>query len=507
MESFLTANEMRRLLIIDTLSEQTDFMSLKDLSIALDSSINTCLTDIEAIQEMFQEIKIIQSNQGYKLSLNNKDNFQSINAHFITQNFNYSILLYIFHHDACSIEEVADSTFSSIATVSRAIQHINKVFDYFKIDIHLETNPLRLIGPENEIRYFFGTIYHIIGDHDNPEFKEFNRAFSNFFRMILKETFYQNVSFDDLKEFISKCYINFVRMKQGFLMEVNNYQPILIELILSPDSQPIRNFYTKHCPEYDDLTAFVETIYPLSVSPSIFIYEESFNQMIISDTEYIDRSLQFLRRELRQICQNFHIQMDKEDKIITTLHNEAQYIVYSKRAYYFMLDSLKNYRQIFLNEFPLFYDTCYKLLERYSELILGEVNDEFVSLCVDTLLIQWPDIIYQLFGLHQSIKVLIANSVSYKQGLFIKDILEYDHCAQLKIDVWEDELDQLNDEIINQYDILISDYFTDEIIDAYFIHITTLTYTVELGHTIRDAINKIRKERIRDTNSFIIQYT
>lgn len=507
MASFLTANEMRRLLIIHTLSEQTDFMSLKDLSIALDSSINTCLTDIQVIQEMFQEIKIIQSNQGYKLSLNNKDNFQTINAHFITENFNYSILLYIFHHDACSIEEVADSTYSSIATVSRAIQHINKVFDYFNIDIQVETKPLRIKGTENEIRYFFGAIYNVIGDLNNPEFKEFKLAFADFFKMALHETFYQNVSFDDLNDFISKCYVNFVRMKQGFLMELNDYQPILNELILSPDSQPIRNFYTKHCPEYDDLTAFVETIYPLSVSPSTFIYEESFDQLIVSDSQYIDRSIQFLKKELNKLCQNFNIQLDKEEKVITTLHNEAQYIVYSKRAYYFMLDTLKNYRQIFINEYPLFYDACYKLFERYSEFLIGENNAEFVMLCVDILLIQWPDIIYQLFGLHQPIKVLIANSVSYKQGLFLKDILKYDHCSQLDIDVWEDEPDQLNDEIINQYDILISDYFTAENMDTYFIHITTPTYTVELGHTLRHAIKKIRKERIHNTNKFIIHYT
>lgn len=498
MASFLTSSELRRIQLIQLLSRQNDYLSLQELCDKLETTVNTCQSDIQTINERFDQIHIHQTNQGYILSFNNQYNFQTINAEILDMNLNYSILLYLFHHDSCSIEEVADETYTSIATVSRAIQHINKVFKHYKILIQVETNPLRLVGPEHEIRYFFRQVYNILGRESTDEFCEFYETISDLFDLLANQLYDFPMSFNHRLNFEAQFYVNYVRVRQGFLMETSNYQPLLPTILNYPQTQPIKAFFTNHHLLLDDITCFRQIFYPFAESPTSIIFSRDLQDDIIYNQTAIQKTIDFLKEEIQHICVQFQINLENLDQVLGSLNNYSQFFKHEHRAYYLLLDPLYDYRQLFIEHHPSFYQACYQMFERFSLFLLDEINEEFIYYCIDILLVEWSHIISQLNYYEQPIKVLIANSISMKQGYFLKNILDYDHCDQLSIDVWQQDPDDLTLDIINDYHIIISDFFRADHIKPFYIHITSPTYTVELGHSLRDAIAMIRAKRINN---------
>ena len=497
MASFLTSSELRRIQLIQLLSRQNDYLSLQELCDKLETTMNTCQSDIQTINELFDQIHIHQTNQGYLLSFNNQYNFQTINAEILGMNLNYSILLYIFHHDACSIEEVADETYTSIATVSRAIQHINKVFKHYKILIQVETNPLHLIGPEHEIRYFFRQVYNILGRESTEEFCEFYETIADLFNVLANQLFDFPISFNQRLNFEAQFYVNYVRVRQGFLMESQNYQPILLTILNYPQAQPVKAFFTNHHLLLDEVTSFRQIFYPFTENPTRLIFSHDLQDQITCDESSIQKTIDFLLDEIQKICTQFQVTLKNPKRVLAALNNYAQLFKHSPRAYYLLLDSLYDYRQLFVENHPSFYQACYQMFERFSKFFLDEINEEFVYYCIDILFLEWSHIISQLNYYDQPIKILIANSISVNQGYFLKNILDYDHCDQISIDVWQQDPDDLTLDIINDYHIIISDFFRADHIKPFYIHITSPTYTVELGHSLRDAITLIRKNRIK----------
>lgn len=499
MASFLTPSEARRLQMIELLSSQTDYLTLQDIREHFNISINTCQADLQAISDTFDDLKLIQSNQGYRLSLNNQSSFQRINSYFITSNLNYAILLYIFLNDQCSMEEISDFTFTSIATVSRAINHINETFTSYGINIQLQTKPLKIDGSESEIRYFFSQLYSNLSQEDAPEFDHFIRAFHPLYLWIAQTILLQPFSFNDYSFFMSLFYVNWIRSKHGHLIHHKNFQS-MTPILKRPEAKQMRRFFQQHHLSLNEEEIFEQICYPFSIRPSRMIFSEDILAFLDTDSTFIDTSVAYLTKIIDTICQRFHITVDNHHLLISTIHNKAVFFMNVPRGYFFLLDALQDFRQIFLSKHEFFYDTCYQLLSDYSEVMLNEINDEFVFVCLDHLLIHWPDLVYQLNAYHEPIHVLIANSISIRQGQFLKNILDYDHCDQLEIDVWEHDPDSLTEEIINSYHILITDYYTIPNMKPVYLHITSPTYTIELGHSLRDAITNIRQHRINAIN-------
>ena len=166
----LLKSESRRLSFIFYLEEQVVPISIEKLAKVLETNEETIRTDIEWINCYVEDVEIISDDLGYRLVFNSNGTFQSVNSYFIMNNLNFSILLYIFHHDSCTIQEIADDLFSSVATISRDIITINESFEEYNINFKVTTNPVKFDGDEREIRYFFLRLLMELNELHEPIF-------------------------------------------------------------------------------------------------------------------------------------------------------------------------------------------------------------------------------------------------------------------------------------------------------------------------------------------------
>ena len=495
----LLKSESRRLSFIFYLEQQVVPISIEKLAKVLETNEETIRTDIEWINCYVEDVEIISDDLGYRLVFNSNGTFQSVNSYFIMNNLNFSILLYIFHHDSCTIQEIADDLFSSVATISRNIITINESFEEYNINFKVTTNPVKFDGDEREIRYFFLRLLMEVNELHEPIFYDFIDAIAPMIAWANDEIVMGDYSIGDLKDLRMVFYTNFLRVSQGYKCGASQFQPFTKELVDHPAFAKLCDFSYKYA-KPENLEEFVgELLYPYSLSPAKYYINAPSKFKLDIEHSFIEESLDHLLAIIDKLSQKFEIKIKQPQVLATILHNISVNFLTYGRYYYFLLDRLAPLRRVIEEVHAPFNDACYELLANYSKFLLGEENSELIYQLIEIIFVSWEDLIFQLNKYHYPIRTLIINSVSREQARFLRNMLDYDHCDQLVIDVWEDAFDRLSREVLNTYDLVISDHFSDLLlveVNPICLMINSQTYTVELGFSVRQAINRIRKQRI-----------
>src|SRR5699024_8010666 len=153
MKRLLNQSEKRRLLAIEILYDQRDWITLASLAEMLDCSVRVLKDDVAHFKKDFEEFTIESSNNGVRLKMRNNAGLKTLYQYALRHSTAYNLLENIFLKEEMTITDLTELLSTSPSTTYRLIDQINETFE--KSNFRIETNPSRIACSENKIRYFF----------------------------------------------------------------------------------------------------------------------------------------------------------------------------------------------------------------------------------------------------------------------------------------------------------------------------------------------------------------
>src|SRR5699024_8837343 len=158
MRQLLNQSEKRQLLTIEILYQQKDWVTLSELSKRLNCSVRVLKDDVAHFKNNFKQFTIETSNNGIRLNVNENAGLISLYQYILDHSMAFNLLENIFLNEKKTIAELTEVLYVSSSTIYRLVDLLNNRLE--DKNMHIETNPCRIVGSEEEIRYFFYNYFH-----------------------------------------------------------------------------------------------------------------------------------------------------------------------------------------------------------------------------------------------------------------------------------------------------------------------------------------------------------
>ncbi len=158
MKRLLNQTETRRLLAIEILYEQNDWITLSTLAKKLDCSLRVLKKDMAYFKKNCEEFTIESSNYGVRLVPHKNAGMKILYQYTLRKSTAYNLLENIFLKKEMTVKEITQLLSLGSSTVYRLIDQINSFYE--DLGFKIATNPCRIVGNEKEIRYFFYNYFH-----------------------------------------------------------------------------------------------------------------------------------------------------------------------------------------------------------------------------------------------------------------------------------------------------------------------------------------------------------
>lgn len=233
MRRFFSESQWRQLTLLNYLFEsKQQYESISDLIKITKSSYPSIKADIKYLSENFSDwMTIKEDTRGIRVKF--KDSIRYFNFYnlYLNETIGVRILLKVFCSNKWTVNQLANTLYSSPSTIYRTIESINCYLNDYVPDIYLSKNPVQLRGPEKQIRFFF---YHVLTIVSDCQTICSNKKLFPTVRFIISHLFHFLPDLD-IFECSSSLYrramINLVRYQQGYSLEKSFIDPYGVELI------------------------------------------------------------------------------------------------------------------------------------------------------------------------------------------------------------------------------------------------------------------------------------
>lgn len=159
MRLLMDSSSLRRLELMELLNASDDWWTVEEIAQQLKCSVRSIKADIYYYNTFsHHDIKLVTSkHRGVKLILPTAFQMESLYQETLTENLNSQILECLYQEKMDSIEDYAECLFTSTSSIVRSIKQINLFLE--KYNLIIQKNPMRIKGPEKQIRYFYGIFF------------------------------------------------------------------------------------------------------------------------------------------------------------------------------------------------------------------------------------------------------------------------------------------------------------------------------------------------------------
>ena len=499
MENLLRGNELRRLRMTELLFTKEDWMTIADLSKELNASTRTLKYDFDIIKESFDDFTIVTSNKGVKLEFSKNKGLKTLYQNILNQSLSFQLLEMIFFNDHYATHEIADQLFISMSSLYRMIEQINTVTKDYGFQI--ETNPCRLSGDEDSIRFFYYTYLYekytsldwdIMTKDMEMDIPTIDSLLYFFIDLIHGELDFANYNL--FKLFI---VVNIVRFKQGHYCNIDthslNIQAILLEM--NNHSDAIKYFEKKLKTKID--------IHLITQIFSPFIYEgysvsyESLLAKTKKDSE-LHKEVEFIEQFLIKIAAENGIPISNIADLIYGIHNSTLLENYDPRSNYILHDRNAQFMQTIKEEFPTFYKHLYHNVKDYRRFLNLKPSKKAMNYLMYSIVSKWNQLILDLRQKHDKIKLLIVSNRHMSHSYMLKDFIEYEFGSRLMIHIYDGVF--LTAEILKEldYDVILANFPLPTLASKSFLcieNIPTFNDLAKIQKEIDEVIVKRNKKR------------
>ncbi|RAP19392.1 hypothetical protein C2W64_03983 [Brevibacillus laterosporus] len=153
---------IRKLHILESLSESNSFISSEVLADQLKCTKRTIINDISQLKRTlpnnWELISI--SSKGHLLKKDPLDKLSNIISPYLINSDIYKILLGIFNHKYYTLEKWSQLLYVNKFTLKKNLNEFTRTLNHFDLDFNFKT--LQLIGDELKIRYFYIVFFYTI---------------------------------------------------------------------------------------------------------------------------------------------------------------------------------------------------------------------------------------------------------------------------------------------------------------------------------------------------------
>ncbi len=493
MINLLTNSEKRRLQFVEILSKRENWMTLSNLGNELNCSDRVLKDDMTYFRKNFSDFEIESSYRGVRLIFKQDKGLQFLYRKILSESTVYHLLEIIFLHENKSITELADMLFVSPSTIYRMIDQMND--GVLKFGFKIETSPCRVVGQEENIRYFYYQYFFEKYSHLHWPFETINEEavdqllnfFIDFTQIPADFAFYhvlKTVTMVNLIRYknghevnIEDLAINFDKISSHLESYAENFKHFEEALQLNVDSDLIQQLFTPYVQEGFSLN--VERMFGKAET----------NQKLANE-------ITLLEDILTKVATASEIPLANKDFLMLALINSAHLEYREPQSGYILYNRNKYFAEAIQAEFPKFYQLLYEGMKNYRQFLRKPMTEDGINFFIYTLFTFWPNLVSELRKKFADMQGVIISNRHIAHAQMLKDFIEHELSNQLTIDIYT-AMD-LNLEILEalDYDFIVSNFPLPDLESkdsVYIENVPTYNDLRKIQHVIDRIITKQHK--------------
>ena len=458
MRDLLSKKSHRQLELLELLFENKRWFHISELAELLHCTERSVKDDLSHVRSSFPDLIFHSSTNGIRIINTDDSDIEMVYHHFFKHSTHFSILEFIFFNEECDTDSICKEFYISSSSLYRIIRHINKIIKkQYRFEVGL--NPVRIIGNEIDIRYFFAQYFSEKYYFLEWPFEDFSvEPLCKLLALVYKETAFP-VNFATQRMLKLLLVTNLYRIKFGHFLEVekNSFNNQLLESFMQAE-------------EIEEIVASFDSEYHISLNKEVIgqLFVSYFQKMFFIDEEvflnhaetdsYVKKSYQLLGDLVDQISREYNLQVDNKDNLIWHLHNTAHLHRQELATEFILFDQKGNTIKNFQNIFPRFVSEVKEGIEHYLEALDMERNSMKVNHLTYTFITHSKHLVLNLLQNQPKLKVLVMSNFDQYHAKSVAETLSYYCSNNFELEVWSElelSLESLKD---SPYDIIISNF-------------------------------------------------
>ncbi len=453
MENLLQKKERRQLRLAEFLIEKDDWLTFQELAEELGCSERILKYDLNHFKETFSYFKIESSHDGIRLIFNKNKGFKNIYQSVFDSSHAFQLLELLFFEENYSINQLADRLYISSSSLYRLINQVNEVLiDY---GFQIETNPCRLTGAENEIRYFYYKYFFekytiLTWPYDEIDQPIINDLLGFLIMVTNSKT---DFAYYNMAKLI--LYINFNRYQKKHYISIESQSLNTLISSLSISEKKIEYFEKKYRLKIDE--TFIAQIFSPFVQTAYFF---NYDQLVAESkiNEEIAGRIQQIEKLLQHVSKDNQIKLADNKNLILELYNSHLLENYDPRSGYILYDRNTLFLNRLKENYPDFYQSIRLRIMEYRKNTGLNLIDKNVNYMLYTLIVEWEYLLPQLQDNIEAVKVLILSNRTISHSYLLKYILETEFPDLLSVDIYTGAILSVNSLDKLDYDFIVSNF-------------------------------------------------
>ena len=458
MRDLLSKKSHRQLELLELLFEHKRWFHRSELAELLNCTERAVKDDLSHVKSAFPDLIFHSSTNGIRIINTDDSDIEMVYHHFFKHSTHFSILEFVFFNEGCDTDSICKEFYISSSSLYRIISHINKIIKkQYRFEISL--NPVRIIGNEIDIRYFFAQYFSEKYYFLEWPFEDFSvEPLCKLLALVYRETAFP-VNFATQRMLKLLLVTNLYRIKFSHFLEVekNSFNNQLLESFMQAEG--IEDIVASFDSEYH-ISLNKEVIGQLFVSyfqKMFFIDEEVFLNYAKTDS-YVKKSYRLLGDLVDQVSREYNLQIDNKDNLIWHLHNTAHLHRQELSTEFILFDQKGNTIKNFQNIFPRFVSEVKEGIEHYLKGLDMDCNSMKVNHLSYTFITHSKHLVLNLLQNQPKLKVLVMSNFDQYHAKSVAETLSYYCSNNFELEVWSElelSLESLKD---SPYDIIISNF-------------------------------------------------
>ena len=305
----------------------------------------------------------------------------------------------------------------------RLIRTINQKLQT-KYNVKINLNPLKLIGDETDVRFFYAQYFaerYYYMEWPFPEFKE--NAVTDLITFFFKLYGYP-LTFSVIKSYKVLLTVYLSRIKQGYFIDMPTTFDEYKELYQGVENveEMLRYFSLQLGVELNEKV--LEQFFIIFIQDNFYFSLESFIEASKTD-EYAKNSTTFIKDMFKNLCYIEDLEIENLDEMLMHVHNTSHLGRKELFSEFLLFDIKTNTNEDFMSIFPAFYDDLKNHLITYMKTMKHDLNEEILKHMIYTVYTHWERLLPQLLRRRKSIKVLIISRFDDHHAKSMIDFLNF----------------------------------------------------------------------------------
>ena len=458
MRDLLSKKSHRQLELLELLFENKRWFHISELAELLHCTERSVKDDLSHVRSSFPDFIFHSSTNGIRIINTDDSDIEMVYHHFFKHSTHFSILEFIFFNEGCDTDSICKEFYISSSSLYRIISHINKIIKkQYRFEIGL--NPVRIIGNEIDIRYFFAQYFSEKYYFLEWPFEDFSvEPLCKLLALVYKETAFP-VNFATQRMLKLLLVTNLYRIKFGHFLEVekNSFNNQLLESFMQAEG-------------IDEIVASFDSEYHISLNKEVIgqLFVSYFQKMFFIDEEvflnhaktdsYVKKSYQLLGDLVDQVSREYNLQVDNKDNLIWHMHNTAHLHRQELSTEFILFDQKGNTIKNFQNIFPRFVSEVKEGIEHYLKTLEMDDSSMKVNHLSYTFITHSKHLVLNLLQNQPKLKVLVMSNFDQYHAKSVAETLSYYCSNNFELEVWSElelSLESLKE---SPYDIIISNF-------------------------------------------------